>query len=460
MNIILNKTQIDNPIIESFADFFKRFGMSKILRRCGSVKKFGVSASIVFLFILGLVFENKKFSTLTRYYDEKMPFGKDVVYRYLGQLNVNWERMVFLTASAVIPEIKKLTSAERKNALIFDDTTQYRNRSKNVEMLARCHDHVENKYYKGHTLLTMGWTDGQSFVPADYRVLSASDDKNLLHGSDFLEDNRTITTRRRKDARRGKPALILDMLRNVKGSNADSQYVMFDSWFSSPSLILQICALDFDVVSRLKNDKTKYLHNGEMMNLKKIYSDNRKRCGRAKYLLSVDIEISHKDHGTIPARVVFVRNKNKRSEWIALVSTDLSLNEEEIIALYGKRWDIEVFFKVCKSFLKLGKEFQCRSFDSTSALVAIVFIRYMKLAVESRENRDARSLGELFIYCTKELEDISFNHSIALLLEIFANYMRDTLCLSNKFISSAIDDFVSSLSCVFAGSGLVNWCES
>jgi hypothetical protein len=39
----------------------------------------------------------------------------------------------------------------------------------------------------------------------------------------------------------------------------------------------------------------------------------------------------------------------------------------QIVTLYGRRWDIEVFFKMAKSFLKLAKEIQSRSFD---ALVA------------------------------------------------------------------------------------------
>lgn len=39
---------------------------------------------------------------------------------------------------------------------------------------------------------------------------------------------------------------------------------------------------------------------------------------------------------------------NKRNEYLCLISTEVSLSEEEIIRIYGKRWDIEVFFKVCK----------------------------------------------------------------------------------------------------------------
>jgi len=445
VNILSLDSQIDNSIFKCCAVFFNRFHMSRILRRCGLVKKFGALVNMVFLFVLGQAFEGKKLSTLNNHYDSKVPFGKDVVYRFLDRPDVNWEKIVLFTAEAVIPEIRKLTSDKRKVALVFDDTTQYRNRSKKVEMLARCYDHAENRYYKGHTLLTMGWTDGQTFIPVDYRVVSASNDKNLIEGSHIADDNRTIATKRHKDARRGKPALVLDMLRDAKGSEVCAHYVMFDSWYSSPASLLPILGMGYDVVARLKNNTTRYLYNGEMLTLREIYGKNRKRRGMSKYLLSVNAEVVHREYGGAPAKIVFVRNRHRRGEWIALISTDMSLNEEEIIALYGKRWDIEVFFKVCKSVLKLGKEYQCRSFDAISALVAIVFIRYMKLAVDNRENRDARSLGELFISCCKELEDISFSYAFDLILETFSRFMRDFVGLPKSAVEAATEHFVVAL---------------
>ena len=38
----------------------------------------------------------------------------------------------------------------------------------------------------------------------------------------------------------------------------------------------------------------------------------------------------------------------------------VTISDEEILRIYGKRWDIEVFFKMCKSYLALSKEFQGR----------------------------------------------------------------------------------------------------
>lgn len=53
----------------------------------------------------------------------------------------------------------------------------------------------------------------------------------------------------------------------------------------------------------------------------------------------------------IPAKVVYIRNHNKRKEYLCIISTDVSLDEEEIIRIYGKRWDIEVFSKYAKVIL-------------------------------------------------------------------------------------------------------------
>ncbi len=76
--------------------------------------------------------------------------------------------------------------------------------------------------------------------------------------------------------------------------------------------------------------------------------------------------------------------------------TDVGLSEEEIIRIYGKRWDIEVFFKVCKSMLRPTDECRSPFYDAMTAHMAIVPTRHMTLAIEARTREDDRTLGELF----------------------------------------------------------------
>lgn len=48
---------------------------------------------------------------------------------------------------------------------------------------------------------------------------------------------------------------------------------------------------------------------------------------------------------------------------------------------YKRRWDIEVFFKMAKSFLNLARECQGRSYDDLVAHAAVVCCRYIMLAL-------------------------------------------------------------------------------
>ena len=90
----------------------------------------------------------------------------------------------------------------------------------------------------------------------------------------------------------------------------------------------------------------------------------------------------------------FVRDRRKK-DWLALVSTDLELASEEIVRIYGKRWDIEVFFKMAKQHLKLAKEIHSRDYDTLIAHTSVVFMRYMFLAYQNRIGTDR---GQLAIY--------------------------------------------------------------
>ena len=204
-------------------------------------------------------------------------------------------------------------------------------------------------------------------------------------------------------------------------------------------------ALDYDVIGMVKKTpKMFFRYNNEDMPLTSIYKKNKKKRGRSKYLLSVMIEVV-KDGGVIPAKVVYVRNRNKKKDYLCLISTDISLNEEEIIRIYGKRWDTEVFFKVCKSYLNLSKECNALSYDAMTAHTAVVFTRYMMLSLESREANDQRSMGEILLYFTDEMSDITWIQAFQMLLEMFRTILADNTELSEEKIDELVDAFMNTL---------------
>lgn len=92
---------------------------------------------------------------------------------------------------------------------------------------------------------------------------------------------------------------------------------------------------------------------------------------------------------------------NKR-QWLAILSTKVDLADEEIVRISGKRWDIEVFFKMMKHYLNLEREAQLRYFDGIIGRITIVMSRSIFLAFEQRCHDDPRTLGSLFYACSEE----------------------------------------------------------
>ena len=150
-------------------------------------------------------------------------------------------------------------------------------------------------------------------------------------------------------------------------------------------------------------------------------------------------------HALHAARIVCVRNKKNKKEWIAFICTDMNLTPEEIIRIYGKRWQIEVFFKTCKSYLNLIGECHSLSYDALTAHVAIVFARYMMIALEQRKNQDERTLGELFFYFIDELQDITFAESYQILLKAMFECIYAIFQVTDEQMDEFISMFVEKL---------------
>lgn len=127
-----------------------------------------------------------------------------------------------------------------------------------------------------------------------------------------------------------------------------------DSWFTHAPLIGAILQKGLDVIGMVKPDNKRYLVNQHRLSLKELYYAATPVEGKNRNILrSIRTELVP----GIPVIMVFVRHRTNKKEWLAILCTDCSLTEEEIIKIYGMRWNIEVFFKCTKSLLRLQKEF-------------------------------------------------------------------------------------------------------
>lgn len=425
--------------------FFSQIGISKLLRKSNFYKKSGIPCVAVLRTIFTLVFTDRNLYRNLATNPEKVGVSKNTVYRFLNSASYNWSKLLLLIAECIIAGIHVTTSSHREKVLVVDDSLYSRNRSKKVELLARTYDHSIHKFVKGFKMLTVGWSDGNSFIPIAFSLLSSKLEKNRLCPS-LEKDKRTAAFKRRQMAISKSTDVLMSLINSVK--HLPAKYVLFDSWFGLPKTICQIKNIGFHVICMVKNSsKIHYFYNDQWIpvsKLNKIATENYTQRDNITGTLMIFIRESKKSEELIPAKLVFVKPRNSK-EFITILSTDTNLSEEEIVRIYGKRWDIEVFFKVCKSHLALAKEFQGRSYDMLISHTVIVFLRYIMLALEARNSTDLRTVGGMFYDICDEVDDIHFQTSLSLILSTLKEILGECSVLSEQMTASILDTFFKAL---------------
>jgi hypothetical protein len=309
------------------------------------------------------------------------------------------------------------------------------------------------RFYKGFRMLTLGWSDGSTFMPLDYALLSS---KNRLNEISEHIDKRSSGYRRREEALKPAPEVIPPMIQRALDTGIDASYVLMDTWFTQQPLIKAITDQGLDVIGMVKNLKQRYVVNGDRVSLKELYRLAKPATGKKDLLRSIHTVQAN----GIPVKVVFVRNRNKKSNWLAILSTDCTLSDKEIIRIYGIRWDIEVFFKTTKSLLRLQKEFQGRSYDSLISHTTIVFTRYIILSWQNRCSTDDRTLGGMFYELCDEISDLDWAVALQQLIELLEDVLRKTNKQVQNLITRQLQLWIAGLPNYIKGYLSISVCES
>ena len=417
----------------SIDSFFTDFQVGRLLNGAGIRKLRGASPLKVFGVIFRLPFEGHNFFRGIAE-NQALGFGKDAAYNLLRNPRHNWRKLMLGLAVKIATVFSLLTDGEREKVLIFDSSTYDRSCSKKVELLAWVFDHTLGKSLRGFNMLTLGWSDGFSFIPLDFVLGSSANAKSRIQEAKKLVDKRTCGYKRRMEAVRKSTDPLAIMLKRVLAAGITADYILMDSWFSFPVIIATL-AKYCPVICMLKDMPTIfYKHDGQWYTLGRLYSRLQKRPGRARVLASVMVETKQGQQ----VKIVFVRHRHKR-DWLAVLSTDVKLADEEIIRIYGKRWDIEVCFKMLKQHLKLEKEAQLRDYDGLVGHATVVMIRYMFLAFRQRLHTDQRTVGSLFHACCAEVKDLTLVEALQRLLALVIVKIRSTGELAADVISKMID---------------------
>ena len=453
---MISKNGQNKQLPNELTSTFKELQVLKHLRKAGITKTFGFSCGFLFQLIFCLIFENKNwFRTLEGKKSSDFP-AKDAVYRFLNKSTFAWRRFLLFLSAHTIGKVTRLSNHDRPKVLVLDDSSYDRNRSKSVELLARCFDHASQKmrFYKGFRMLTLGWSDGATFIPVDFSLLSSK--KSQINGITSTIDKRSSGYKRRIEALQSAPEQIPDMIQRTLNAGIDASYVLMDTWFTQQPLIKNIKEQGLDVIGMVKNLKQRYFVDGERVSLIDLYRLAAPIQGKKGILRSIQTTQAN----GVPVKIVFVRNRNKKREWLAILSTDCTLDEQEIIKIYGMRWDIEVFFKTTKSLLKLQKEFQGRSYDSLISHTTIVFTRYIVLSWQNRCSTDQRTLGGMFYELCDEISDLDWAIALQQLIELLEDTLKESNKKIQKLIKSQLQQWIANLPNYIKAYLPISVCES
>lgn len=433
-------TYCDNPILR----LLENVKESPVLQKVISARDLLIDKLIVCFAVASSAYLMFKTNTFFRDYK------KDTFYRFDRLEKANWERLQLEVAANVIKDIEAQTDKDHVNVLLFDDSLYQRTGGKGTELCSRVFDHNDNKMRTGFRMMTGVWSNGETTIPFAQALLTTQKE-SLMIGKDEPVDRRTARGKRRALAKTKGPIVVQEMVQRAQKADIPFDYVLFDTWFSNPSQLSALKGLGTEVIAMVKKGSTKYIvadpKTGEKkkLDIKEIYSRNRKRRGCSRYLLSIEATILDSNGNDMPVKLVYARNRNNRKDWVSFVCTDTNLNEEDILRIYGIRWNIEIYFKVSKSYLKLRTECHSTSYDAITSHMVIVAIRYMILSVERFNNSDERSIEELFYGVQREIICMEMEFVITLLFETMLDSIREIFRATNEQIDRFLNVFISKL---------------
>ena len=221
------------------------------------------------------------------------------------------------------------------------------------------------------------------------------------------------------------------------------RHICVDRWFSSPAQIVALRdATGLHVITVLKHGNAKFEFNGVEMTIKQIFEQVKKNKGRSRYLSEALIKIVKNG---VAIKVVFVRNRANRKEWIAIATTDTSLASEDIIEYYALRWDIEKYFWTIKMHLHLTDECHSTSYDALTAHATIVAVRYMLLAYEKRNNEDDKTFGGLIAMISEEAKSMAVSEILGVFADAVFDSIDHVVGMTNEMKEMFVDQLLSRL---------------
>ena len=430
MNNIHQNSSDLKPIL-SIASIFSKgcLNLKALLSKAGFSKRSGASVNALFTTLFESILTGAR--TLHDRYSlsgvKEAQCSYSSLMRFASNCRYNWALLMLLMAKAAIRTCMQLNDEEHIYTFAVDDSIIERADSSKVEGLARLYDHVIHKTVKAFNNLLITWSDGFTTIPVSSQMVSSRNDKCIIREHNKKIDHRLAGAKRRENSKTRKPDLVVKLLRGILNCGIKASHILMDTWFYSDKLVAELNELGLESICMIKSN-LKFAYTGEALahtktqkQLLKVSFKSSPLTESSDILSSVLVQTKSGQE----VKLVFVRNRNNRKEFITLLSTDTTLSAQTIVELYSRRWSIECCFKTCKQFLGLDSECFAHDFDTITSLNSIAYMRFMVMELLRRNAEDERSHGQLFRDLCDEVRTIPFIEAIELLMQSFKNLVEE-----------------------------------
>ena len=222
--MILNHKNDPVQSMPELQNFWKTVSLREALTRYCKNKQQGATAFDIFFTLFVLVFRQRNFWRWATSGKDAPSFGGDTVYRFLNSSFHNWRGFLSRIALKAIAFLVPLTAKKERKIFVVDDSRYDKNRSKKIELLSTVYDYVEKRFIRGFRMLTLAFTDGVSLIPLDFALLGS---KKILCEANPDVDGRSNGAKRRAEAVREAPEVLLSMIDRHRDLIGEGSYIVF-----------------------------------------------------------------------------------------------------------------------------------------------------------------------------------------------------------------------------------------
>ncbi len=429
----------ENETIRGIQQFMQPFNLGVTLKHYSQLKEKGYKLTDVLIWLCTVQTLGFSIYQATRQGLSNLIIcgEKCVYYRLLENQFINWRglyRRILLKYYEIVKSKGEEPEQGTIRCFIIDDTVIEKT-GKFIEGVTKVFDHVTQKSVLGLKMLVLGYWDGINFLGVDFSLhheMGKNNKGGLTKKEQKLQHKKvrakdSCTEQRKKELDESKIDSAIKMLKRTEKMGLAVDYVLTDSWFSCIELIKVVRTmlkgtvhfLGMIVMNRHKFEyKGKSYTTGGLVSLLERNTSHYSRKFKCRY---IDLLVNYQG---VELRLFLIKYGTK-GNFRAVLTTNVKLKFVEMMDIYKIRWSIEVFFKECKQYLKLGK-YQSTNFDGQIASMTVTMITHTVLTLEKRFSA-YQTMGELFRETQKQLLEFTLWERLNMVIVELINFLLD-LC--------------------------------